>query len=101
MKEIDAKHMAYHVLAGLYFIWLPLFIMLHFMAYNNVMHQDNTALGRLLVMWLSLNLVIGTSLFFVLRLFGKRTMLAYVISYSYYIMAAVSVVALSLLFNRI
>lgn len=101
MKEIDAKHLAYHVLIGLYFVWLSLFFVLQFMAYNAIINEADTALGRLLLLWLSLNLVIGTSLFLVIKLFGKRQVLYRVVSGSYYVMAGLCVIVITLMLNRL
>nr|WP_322624605.1 hypothetical protein [uncultured Flavobacterium sp.] len=100
MKQIDAKHLAYHVLIALYFIWLPVFAILLGMAVNSAVLQTDFSMGGVLLLWMSLNLVIGTSLYFVIRLFEKHGMLYRFISYSYYFLALLSVTVVVLIVNR-
>lgn len=100
MKQIDAKHLAYHVLIALYFIWLPVFAILLGMAVNSAVLQTDFSMGGVLLLWMSLNLVIGTSLYFVIRLFEKHGILYRFISYSYYFLALLSVTVVVLIVNR-
>jgi hypothetical protein len=99
MRELDIKHVAYHVLVGLYFIWLPIFAVLLALTINSTLYMGNMELSKILLLWMFLNLVIGTSLFAVIRLFGKRQKLGKVIVYSYYVMAAASVTTVLITLN--
>jgi len=99
MRELDVKHVAYHVLVGLYFIWLPVFAILIALTINSTVYMGNMELSKILLLWIFLNLVIGTSLFAVIRLFGRNQKLGKVIVYSYYVMAAASVTTVLITIN--
>ncbi|WP_116789025.1 hypothetical protein [Flavobacterium psychrotrophum] len=99
MREFDLKHLAYHVLVSLYFIWLPLFCILIGLQINSKMSAQNGGMDKILLLWIFLNLVIGTSLFSVLRLFGLSERLGKIISYSYCILAVVSIVTVMFALN--
>jgi hypothetical protein len=99
MRELDVKHVAYHILVGLYFIWLAVFTVLIALTINSTFYMGSTALSKMLLLWILLNLVIGTSLFAVIRLFGRRQKLGKVIVYSYYVMAAAAVTTVLVTIN--
>lgn len=99
MRDLDVKHLAYHVLVGLYFIWLPLFVILIALTLNSVFYTENTQLHRILLLWILLNLIIGTSLYAVIRLFGRKEKLGRVITYSYFVMAAACVTTVLITLN--
>ncbi len=84
MKGIDLKHLVYHVLIGLYFVWLALFGVLQYFACTTALADKNSALAGIVLLWLLLNLVLGTTLFLVLRLFNKNNRLQRLVQYSYY-----------------
>ena len=88
MKKIDVKHIAYHVLVGVYFVWLLVFAALITMALINVYGEGNSSLNRVFVLWIFFNLVMGTVLFIVIRLFRHQSLLTRIILYTYYFMAA-------------
>ena len=92
MRELDVKHVAYHVLVGLYFIWLPIFAILIALTINSTVYMGNMQLSKILLLWIFLNLVIGTSLFAVIQLFGRQQKLGNIIRYSYFVMAAAAVI---------
>jgi hypothetical protein len=91
MRELDVKHLAYHVLVSLYFIWLPLFTILIGLEINCKVSAHDGGVDKILLLWIFLNLIIGTSLFSVLKLFGLNERLGKIISYSYCILASVCV----------
>jgi len=99
MRNLDVKHLAYHVLVGLYFIWLPIFIILIALTINSVIYVHNIQLNKVLLLWIFLNLVIGTSLFAVMQLFGYHKKLGKVILYSYFAMAAACVTTVIITIN--
>lgn len=101
MREFDIKHVACHVLISLYFIWLPVLCVLLGLALCATLCPSNLHLGKVLLLWIFLNLVIGTSLFAVLQLFGIRSRIGKVITYSYYVMAAASVITIAIAINQI
>ena len=96
MKNYDLRHVAYHVLVGLYFMWLVVFGILLSMALNHTFAEGHTQLSKVYPVWICLNFIMGTSVFIVLRLFRNRTFLSKVINYSFYmvIIAAIATVAL-------
>lgn len=91
MRELDLKHLAYHVLVSLYFIWLPLFCILIGLEINSKVSAECSGMDKVLLLWIFLNFIIGTSLFSVLKLFGLSERLGKIISYSYCILAVVSI----------
>jgi len=95
MKKIDSRHLAFHVVVALYFIWITVFAILLGMALVNTYGSaSNPALGMLFMEWIATNLIMGSALFIVIRLFRNRTLLDKIILYSHCFMAvaAVSVV---------
>ena len=99
MKEIDVKHIAYHVLVGLYFVWLFVFGTLIAMALVNALSNGNYELNRVFVVWMFFNLVMGTVLFIVIRLFKQENIINKIVFYTYYLMAAVTVTAVLIIRN--
>lgn len=96
MREIDVKHLAYHILAGLYFIWLAVFSILVVFAVNATLSGVNPDLTKILLLWILLNMVIGSSLFFVIRLFERNQGLYRIILYTYVAMVIAGISSLVL-----
>ena len=94
MKQIDFRHIAYHVLVGIYFLWLVVFGILISMAMVNFFERGNHELDRVFTVWILFNLIMGSILFGVIRLFKNRGVLSQIISYTYYSIAAVSILGL-------
>ena len=84
MKNYDLKYIAFHVLVGLYFIWLLVFFVLIGMSLNHTFNVGNLQLAKVYLVWISLNLIMGTSIFMVLRLYRNSTLLGKVIKFSYW-----------------
>jgi len=101
MRQLDIKHVAYHILISLYFIWLPVFCILLGLAICATMYAANIQLGKVLLLWIFLNLVIGTSLFAVLQLFGLKRKINKILLYSYFTMAAASVATIFITIDRL
>lgn len=101
MKNYDLKHIAFHVLVGLYFIWLVVFGVLLGIAINNILVSNNNDIARLLLVWISLNFIMGTSLFVVIQLFRNRTLLGRVILFSYGCMALAAVLTVFFIINKV
>ncbi|RWX00852.1 hypothetical protein [Flavobacterium cerinum] len=99
MKKFDSKHMAFHVLVGLYFIWIVVFGVLMYVAIKNVYGQENIVLSQLFMKWIFLNLVMGSALFIVIRIFKNRTILNKIIFYSYILMAIAAIVTVMIVSN--
>lgn len=93
MKKLDVRHIAYHVLVGIYFVWLIVFGTLITMALVNAFSSGNNELGKVFVVWMFFNLIMGTVLYLVIRLFRKENTLYKVIFYTYFLMVAASVTA--------
>ena len=91
MRKLDVKHMAYHVLIALYFVWLIVFCALITMALVNALGNGSKDLSRVFMLWILFNLVMGTVLFLVIRLFRKQNALYKIIFYTYFFMVAATV----------
>lgn len=87
MKNYDVKHIAYHVLIGLYFIWLPIFCVLLWASGGAAYGATNPQFNRIFLIWILLNYIMGSALFFVIRLFGYKNIINKVVLYSYVTMA--------------
>lgn len=99
MRNIDSKHIAFHVLVALYFIWLAVFGALLGMALVNAYETHDAALTLLFTKWIFMNLVMGSALYLAIRMFRNRTMLDRIIFWSFIVMAAVSIVVFVLIGN--
>lgn len=91
MNKLDVRHIAYHVLIGLYFVWLAVFSALIAMALVNFYESHNNDLGRIFMVWILFNLIMGTALYLVIRLFRKKNTLYKMIFYTYFFMVAATV----------
>jgi len=67
------------------------------MALFNAYGKNDLSLTVLFMEWISINLIMGTTLFVVIRLFRNRTLLDKVILYSYSFMAIAAIVVVLLL----
>lgn len=92
MTKIDFKHTAFHVLAAIYFLWCIVYSALLFMAASNALSEfPNLHLNNIFLLWIILNLIMGTVLFIVISLFRNRTIISRVILYSYTFLLGVSI----------
>lgn len=92
MKKFDYKHAAFHVLIALYFIWALVFMVLISMAVITVSGTAASAeLVSMLMIWIFFNLIIGTALFLVIRLFRNSSLVNKVVFYVYFVLASLSV----------
>ena len=64
------------------------------MAMMNFFENGNHELDRVFTVWILFNLLMGSMLFGVIRLFKNRGILSKIISYTYYSIAAVSILGL-------
>jgi len=87
MKNYDVKHIAYHALVGLYFIWLPIFCVLLWVSGSAAYAATNLQFNRVFLLWILLNYIMGSALFFVIRLFGYKNTINKIVLYSYITMA--------------
>lgn len=99
MKAIDYKHVAYHVLVAVYFVWFVVFAGLLAMALVHHLNNGNYDLSRALVLWMFFNLVMGTVLFIVIRLFRKINIAGRIILYTYFLMAASAITVMLIMVN--
>ena len=100
MPRIDYKHIAFHVLVALYFIWAAVFGVLVVLSFTNSLGPANTAIDELFLPLMGLNLLMGTVLVFVIRLFRNRPLLTKIIAYTFGVIAAASIVAVILISIR-
>lgn len=99
MKKFDSKHLAFHVLVALYFIWIIVFGVLMYMAIANAYGPANKNLTQLFTEWIFLNLIMGSVLFMVIRVFRNRTVLNKIILFSYILMALASIITVVIIGN--
>lgn len=99
MRKIDGKHLAFHVLVALYFIWVAVFGVLIGMAMANAFGPNNPALGSVFMTWILLNFFTGSALFVVIRMFRYSTLLVKFITYSYILMALAGIAAVVVITN--
>jgi hypothetical protein len=92
MSKIDTRHIVFHILIALYLIWIVVYAALLAIAIINVFGSDNIALTRVFMLWIFLNLLMGSVLFIVIRLFRNKTILNRLVLYSYCIMGAASII---------
>ena len=91
MKSYDIKHIAYHVLVALYFIWFAIFGTLLALALSSYFNAASIQFTKVLLTWICLNLFMGTALFIVIQQFKRQNVLSRIILYGYFLMAAASV----------
>ncbi|MCO6148459.1 hypothetical protein [Flavobacterium sp. NRK1] len=97
MRKIDSRHLVFHILVALYFIWMVVFAILLGMAvYNTYGNRANSSLSMLFRDWILTNLVMGSVLFMVIRMFRNRTLLDKIIFYSFCFMGTASIIVLLL-----
>ncbi|AWH83680.1 hypothetical protein HYN59_00470 [Flavobacterium album] len=88
MKPFDLKHTVFHILVALYFIWAFVFAVLLAMAISNTLNAHNPALNSIFPLWILVNLVTGSALFIVIRLFRSKEIIGKAVRYSYIALAA-------------
>jgi len=88
MKNYDIKHVAYHVLVAIYFIWFAVCGFLLATTLNTYYTGFNLQLIKMLLTWIFLNLFMGTALFIVIQQFKKQTLLSRIILYGYFLITA-------------
>lgn len=100
MRRIDSKHIAFHVLVALYFIWIIVFSVLMGMALTNTYDKaPNPYLTNVFVQWIYLNLLMGSALYISIRLFRNRTLLDKIILGSFMLMIIAAVVVVMVIGN--
>ncbi len=97
MKNYDIKHIAYHVLVALFFIWIVVYATLIYLTLGNYYSGRNLQLSKIALSWIALNFFMGTALFIVIGQFRKQTVLSRAIRYGYFVMAAASVTTVLIL----
>ncbi|MGQ2985092.1 hypothetical protein [Flavobacterium sp.] len=88
MKRFDIRHTAYHILVALYFIWAFVFAALLAMAISNTIGSLNANLAGMFPMWILMNLVMGSALFVVIRMFRSSELINRTVRISFIVLAA-------------
>jgi hypothetical protein len=88
MKRYDIRHTAFHILVALYFIWAFVFAALLAMAISNTIAPRNYELAGMFPMWILMNLVMGSALFVVIRMFRSREVISKAVRVSFIALAA-------------
>lgn len=83
MKKLDLKHTTFHILVGIYFLWVVVIIMLIGMTTFNKINHIDAELNEVFLFWILLNLFMGTAIFTVIRMFRNKTILNRIVLYSY------------------
>ena len=99
MRKIDSKHVAFHTLVALYFMWVVVFGVLMGMALANAYGPHDITLMFVFTKWIFMNLIMGSVLYIVIRLFRNRTMLDKIVFWSFIFMAMASIVVVALIQN--
>lgn len=99
MRKFDVRHLAFHVLVALYFIWMAVFGVLMVMALANAFNKTQATLSILFTQWIFMNLIMGAALFVVIRMFRNRTLLDKIILGSFVFMAIASVIVVIIIEN--
>lgn len=99
MRKIDSKHIAFHALVALYFIWVVVFSTLLGMALVNAYGPHDVTLTFLFTKWIFMNLITGSALYIVIRLFRNRTLLDKIVLWSFIVMAIAAIVVVVLIEN--
>jgi hypothetical protein len=96
MRNFDLKHIAFHALIGLYFIWLCVFSVLLYMSLSELFGRNTPQLSKIYSIWISLNIIMGTSLFLVIRLFRNPGLIGRVVKFTYFFAVLAAIIAICL-----
>lgn len=91
-KKIDSRHIAFHVLVAIYFIWAIIFSALIGMTIANFFSKVSASIVPMLETWLLLNFVMGSVLFMVIKLFRQKVVIMKAIRWSYFTLAITAIV---------
>lgn len=101
IMKADSTHKAYRIVVVVYFVWLAVYASLIGLALaNSIGNAANPFLSRLFMQWMFFNLIMGTALFIVIRLFKRHTALTKVMFYSYYFVAAATLTTVLIIRNN-
>lgn len=90
MKNYDLKHIAFHVLVILYFVWFVVYSVLIGMGLLNIFNVKNDSVGHILLLMTLFNFISGSVLFLIISYFKNKTTLTKVIKYSYVFISIIS-----------
>jgi hypothetical protein len=99
MKKLDIRHIVFHTLIAVYSIWLVVYGTLLTVALINVFGAADRQLSKVFMIWIFLNLLMGSILFVVIRLYRTSGRLNRLVFYSYIFMAIASVVSVLLIYT--
>lgn len=83
MQKLDIKHIVFHTLIAVYFIWLVVYASLITIALINAFGNGDAALAQAFTVWIFFNLLMGSILFIVIRLYTISPLLNRILLYSY------------------
>lgn len=93
MKKLDIRHIVFHTLIAVYCIWLAVYGTLLTVALINAFGAADRQLSKMFMIWIFLNLLMGSILFVVIRLYKTPGLLNRLVLYTYCTMAVVSLAA--------
>ena len=91
-RHIDKKHIAFHVLVAVYFIWALIFCALLGMAIASYTTRQ-AGVANVLGNWLLANLLMGSLLYLVIKMFRHKSGVLKAITISYFALATLSIIA--------
>ena len=97
MKRYDLKHIIFHILIALYSIWVLVYSALIAIVLINTFGPTTIEMKKAFMVWIFLNLLMGSLLFIVIRLYSNRTIINGLVLYSYFIMCAAAVTTVLLI----
>ena len=86
-KKVDRRHIAFHILVAVYFIWAVIFSALIGMTIANFFSKVSAGIVPILETWLLLNFVMGSVLFMVIKLFRQKVVIMKAVRWSYFSLA--------------
>lgn len=100
MKKLDYRHLTFHILIALYFIWFTVFAILLVSALSNVVQIAGMQLGSIFLQLILFNLIMGTALYIVIKMFREKGLLTKLVHYSYMVLAVGSLVTVFIIRAR-
>lgn len=82
-KKIDYKHITYHIIIALYFLWLIIFITLLTITLVNIFNVLDSKVASTLTSLIIFNVLMGAALYLVFRLYNTTSRIARIINYTF------------------
>lgn len=100
MKKFDIRHIVFHTLIAVYCLWLAVYGTLITFALINAFGIADRELSKVFMVWIGLNLVMGSILFIVIRLYKTYTVASRLVLYTYCTMAVATLATVLLIYGK-